>query len=103
MDGNNLGEGIKNLRIAQGMTQEELAKRINVSKATVSAYENGSRLPSYGVLIKLSQLFHVSTDSLLGVGTKQFLDVTGITPRQQNTLCEIIAAYRALNKNENPT
>ena len=102
MDGNNLGEGIKNLRMAQGMTQEELAKRINVSKATVSAYENGSRLPSYGVLIKLSQLFHVSTDSLLGVGTKQFLDVTGITPRQQNTLCEIIAAYRALNKNENP-
>nr|WP_302435970.1 helix-turn-helix transcriptional regulator [Ruthenibacterium lactatiformans] len=35
MDGNNLGNSIKTLRMAKGITQEELAYRINVSKATV--------------------------------------------------------------------
>ena len=67
-------------------------------KATVSAYENGSRLPSYDVLIKLARLFHVTTDNLLGVNDKQMIEVTGLTPRQQNTVWEIIEAYRAFNK-----
>ena len=98
MDGNNLGNSIKTLRMAKGITQEELAYRINVSKATVSAYENGSRLPSYDVLIKLARLFHVTTDNLLGVNDKQMIEFTGLTPRQQNTVWEIIEAYRAFNK-----
>ena len=83
MDGNNLGNSIKTLRMAKGITQEELAYRINVSK---------------DVLIKLARLFHVTTDNLLGVNDKQMIEVTGLTPRQQNTVWEIIEAYRAFNK-----
>lgn len=57
MDGNIIGNQIKELRLSKNITQEELAARVNVAKATISAYENGSRLPSYTVLIKLSQIF----------------------------------------------
>ena len=42
MDGNIIGNKIKELRIAKNVTQEELASRVNVAKATISAYENGS-------------------------------------------------------------
>ena len=60
-----LGTRIKALRTARRMTQAEFAERINVTKSAVSAYENGSRLPSYDVLIKIARLFKVSTDNLL--------------------------------------
>lgn len=66
MDGNHIGTHIRTLRLARGMTQEDFANRINVAKSTVSAYENGSRLPSYDVLVKIADLFHVTTDNLLG-------------------------------------
>lgn len=98
MDGNSIGCQIKSLRTAQNITQEEFASRINVSKATVSAYENGTRLPSYDVLIKVSKIFHISTDNLLGCSTKYALDVTGLTLQQQNTIQEIVKAYRAYNR-----
>lgn len=98
MDGNDLGNRIKMLRTAKGMTQEELAHRINVSKAAVSAYENGSRFPSYDVLIKLARLYHTTTDHLLGITDQQVIEVTGLTSRQQTTVGEIIEAYRAFNQ-----
>lgn len=100
MDGNIIGNKIKELRIAKNVTQEELASRVNVAKATISAYENGSRLPSYTVLVKLSRIFHVSTDNLLGVDSRYSLDVTALTPHQRSTIQEIIAAYVAYNNQE---
>ena len=57
MDGNHIGNHIRALRLARSMTQEDFANRINVAKSTVSAYENGSRLPSYDVLVKIADLF----------------------------------------------
>lgn len=98
MGGNDLGNRIKTLRTAKGMTQEELSHRVNVSKAAVSAYENGSRFPSYDVLIRLARLFHTTTDHLLGVTEQQLIEVSGLTPRQQSTVGEIVEAYRAFNQ-----
>lgn len=98
MDGNHIGVQIKRLRKAKKMTQDELAMRINVSKAAVSSYENGSRLPSYDILIKLAQMFRVSTDNLLGISNQYMIDATGLTLAQQNSLQEIIDAFRAYNE-----
>ena len=55
-----LGKKIKKLRTSCNMTQEEFAKRLNISKSTVSSYENDSRLPSYDILIRISKLFNVT-------------------------------------------
>ena len=49
----NFSENIKKLRQQQHMTQKELAERIGISKAMISAYETEMRYPSYDVLIKL--------------------------------------------------
>ena len=57
---------IKNLRETSNETQEELGKILNVSKATISKYENGTVEMSNDTLIKLANHFNVSTDYLLG-------------------------------------
>ena len=79
------------------MTQHEFAERINVTKSTVSAYENGTRLPSYDVLIKIARLFKVSTDHLLGYSTKSTIDVTGLTRKQINVIQDVVTTYKRHN------
>ena len=53
-------------RIKMGLTQEELAKRINVSTSTISLYETGARVPNITIIEKLCSVFHVSIDHLTG-------------------------------------
>ena len=95
---NSLGETIKSLRNAKRMTQAEFAERISVTKSTVSAYENGLRLPSYDVLIRVARLFKVSTDHLLGYSEKTVLDVSGLTRNQINAVQEVVDAYKNYNQ-----
>lgn len=56
---------IKELRQAQGLTQEELGKKLNVQKSAISKYEKGIVIPNGDVLKRLSAIFNVSTDYLL--------------------------------------
>ncbi len=60
------GMRLRILRKNSGLTQGQLAERLNLTKSVISAYENDIRLPSYDVLITLSRIFKVSTDYLLG-------------------------------------
>lgn len=60
-----LGEKIKELRKARGLSQEELAEQINVSRQAVSKWELDLSLPDIDNIVQLSQLFDVSTDHLL--------------------------------------
>lgn len=57
---------IKQLREENSITQEELAKKLDLSKGIISLYENETRKPSLEVLIKLSEIFNCSIDYLLG-------------------------------------
>ena len=61
---------IRQLRKAKGLSQEELGKRFDVIKQTVSNWENGVSTPSYKVLIELADFFQVSIDFLLGYQIK---------------------------------
>lgn len=60
-----LGEKISGLRIANGMSQEQLAERIDVSRQAVSKWEMDQALPQIDKVLLISQLFNVSTDELL--------------------------------------
>ena len=61
-----LGNRIRQLRRANGMSQENLGKLIGVSKVSVSGYEKGTRIPSMIVLEKMVDVFNISADYLLG-------------------------------------
>ena len=60
-----VGEKIKNLRTDKGLTQDELAERLNVSRALVCKWEPGSRLPAYSNVEELSTIFDVDSELLM--------------------------------------
>lgn len=72
------GKKLKQLRTQAGLTQLQLAERIGVTKSVISFYELQERSPSPDVLIKLSRIFHVSTDYLLGLERNNTIDVSGL-------------------------
>lgn len=61
-----LGERLKELRTEQGLTQSELAKRLNLNSVTYLRYEKGQREPSLGLLMIFAEYFDVSVDYLIG-------------------------------------
>lgn len=61
-----LGKRLKKLRTDKKLTQEELGKKINVTKVSISGYENGNRTPDTETLQRIADIFDVSTDYLLG-------------------------------------
>ena len=71
-------EKLKALREARGLTQLQVADRIGISKAMISAYETASKAPSVDVLIRLSRLYGVSIDYLVYVNSPKSLDVSGL-------------------------
>ena len=60
-----LGEKIHLLRKREGMTQEQLAERLAITRQTVSKWELGESEPDVAYLIQLSEIFQVTTDYLL--------------------------------------
>lgn len=60
-----LGEQIQNLRIQKGLTQERLAEMLEVSRQSVSKWELGQAVPDVDKIIRMSELFDVSTDTIL--------------------------------------
>ncbi len=60
-----LSEKILSLRKQKGLSQEELADRLNVSRQAISRWEVGSAQPDASNILQLSKLFDVTTDYLL--------------------------------------
>lgn len=60
-----IGSRIKNLRIEQGMSQEQLANQLHVTRQTVSNWENNKNYPDFGTMVEISDLFGVSLDEMI--------------------------------------
>lgn len=56
---------LKDVRIQAGLTQEQVAEKIMVSRQTVSNWENGKSLPDIVSIMSLSDLYQISIDELL--------------------------------------
>lgn len=61
------GKRLKHLRTTRGLSQESMAKILNIHRATISRYENNQREPDVNTIAKIADYFEVSTDWLLGV------------------------------------
>ena len=96
----NIGEKIRAYRSSLKMTQADFAYRLGITGASVSAYENGTRLPSSEILVKISNILGVSTDALLGrqEGTRVSIDVTELTPKQRSIVQDTVDIFIAYNQ-----
>lgn len=63
----NLGSKFKNIRYNNGISQEELAKILEINRNYLSRIETNKSLPTAEILYRLANTFNVSIDSLLGV------------------------------------
>lgn len=77
-----INENIKRARKAKGISQEEMAVRLNVVRQTVSKWENGLSVPDADVLIAMAELLEVPVSQLLGVE---------VQPEEVHTLAEQLA------------
>lgn len=66
---NKFGNRLKSLRVQSGLTQAQLADKLNISPSTVGMYEQGRREPDNSTLTKLCHELKVSVDYLLGTGS----------------------------------
>ena len=58
-------DNIKNLRLQNGWTQQNVSKQLNISLARYSHYETGKREPDYDMLKQFSKIYNVTIDYLL--------------------------------------
>ena len=85
---------LKQLRKSEKLTQEQLAKILNVAKTTYCGYELGTSEPTIETLIKLADFYNVSLDYL--VDRKFTNDVAYLTQSQKN-LIKIISKFDDLS------
>ena len=85
-----LNRNIRTLRLRRGLNQTELASALGVSKQTVSNWENDNILPSVDMLLRLSKFFSVSTDFLLGLDHKKYIQVDHLSDEKLSHLQQII-------------
>ena len=94
-----LNQRLRALRQARGLSQVDLARELGVTKQSVSNWENDNILPSIDMLVRISHFFSVSTDYLLELDSRKYLEVSGLTQQQLSHIQLIIDDIRDGNKN----
>ena len=93
------GTKLKDLRKQAGMTQQQLASQLGITKSVVSYYELSERVPSPEVLRSIALIFHVSTDYLLGIERSRTIDVSDLG-EDDIKLCFAADKFAGLNSKE---
>lgn len=81
-----LGDIIKTLRLSNHYTQEDLAQKLKISKSTIGMYEQNRRSPDLETLLKLSDIFQVSTDYLLGKQNCEYASTPSLISSKETRL-----------------
>ena len=73
-----LSENLKTLRKAKGLSQDELAIRVNVVRQTISKWEKGLSVPDADLLIRLADILEVSVGELLGARIENEQEINAV-------------------------
>ena len=87
------------LREKYNFSQTDIARQIGVTPALISAYENQERKPSLDKLVALADIFHVSTDYILGrsvkIDSSVMVNVDGLSDKQIEIIRNIISEFKS--------
>ena len=72
-----IAEKIKELRDRAGYSQAQLAKKLDVTRSSVNAWEMGLSTPTTQYIVALAKLFHVSADYILGIQSEVVISLEG--------------------------
>lgn len=87
---------LKSLRLEKNLTQRQLASRMGVAVSTISSYELGTNNPPYDMLLLYADIFHVSTDFILGRDTSSssVINVDGLSEKEIKAVQNLVDALR---------
>ena len=94
----NLGVKLRKLREAHWMTQQDVAKRIGVKRASISRYESDAGTPSLERFRDLCKLFNVSADYLLDLSDVEHMDLDHLEDDQIVLINELAEQFNFLNR-----
>ena len=86
-------ERLKDLHDRLGYTQSDLAKKLSITRASVNAWEMGISAPSTSWLVELSNLFHVTTDYLLGLDDCITIRTNTLSDRAVTAILNTVEAF----------
>ncbi len=89
-----IGERIKESREKNSLTQSGLAKKLNISRSAVNAWEMGISIPSAQYLIELSKLFKVSVDYLLELDNKELVDISSLSQSEKKMIYTLLSYFQ---------
>ncbi|MCI8555805.1 MAG: helix-turn-helix transcriptional regulator [Clostridia bacterium] len=94
---------LKDLRIKMGLTQQELANALNISRMKYNHYELGDSEPNIDMLIKLADFYHLTIDEIVEHDVPYLINKSHFSPEQLNLIeiiktcsneqCNLIEAY----------
>lgn len=91
-----LGEKLRVLREARHFSQAEVAKKLGIAPASMSAYENETKTPSLEVFAQLIAFYDVSADYLIGFSKDNLF--RGLTAEQVDVIYRLIEHFKKENE-----
>lgn len=88
-----VGEKIRQLRASANMSQAELARRLDVTRSSVNAWEIGLSSPTTQYIVALAKIFHVSADYLLGLSTNRSFIMDDYTEEQIELIYKLLQYF----------
>lgn len=85
-----LNERLKELRARDSISQNQLAKKMELTRATINAWEMGISFPNAQSLIMLAKYFKVSVDYILGLSDKEMIDISALNETEKRMICEMV-------------
>lgn len=84
---------IKTLREEAGYSQAQLAKKLDVTRSSVNAWEMGLSTPTTHYVVELAKLFHISTDYLLGMESEKHIVLDGYNKSEIELIYNLIKYF----------
>lgn len=85
-----LGQRLARLRNDSGFSQDQVGNLVGLDRRAVSSYEQDIRLPSCETIVRFSQIFHVTTDYLLGISDSQIIYADGLSQEEYQSFSSLI-------------
>ena len=89
-----IADRIRSLREQNKKTQTEIAKQLGITRSSVNAWVMGISIPSTQYIVELANIFHVSTDYLLGISSTATVSVAGLSDKDIELINRIIMHLR---------
>lgn len=85
-----IADRIKYSREKNGLTQNQLAKKMFVTRASVNAWELGISIPTTEKIAELSSVLNVSTDFILGVDNRENVCIDALTDEEKKIVYDLV-------------